>query len=385
MKTVLVLVGFLGGVFCFSVRPAWAQELKIRALLANPADAEETEWIAIENTSSASVSANGYFLRDTQGSVKQYALSGSLSPGEIWVLPRTQTGITLNNDTEGAELLRNGSIVDFSPSLTNPGNDQVWIVLAGVWRFISLAEWVSRLEKKEWNVTPSPSPSPVPSSSPSPLSDSPGSITLTLLSPCTSPEWIEVRASKAGRVSEIRVEDSSGTILKMEDLEFSVHETRKLEWAGAKLSNTGEWVRVIFPEKEEFISYPACKGTLPFRFHEGKWQQSETFPLEESENLTATPSAEKDSTPLVDTTTHSPHSSFGDSKLLERESVRNTPANPVFPVPSLPDFSQEEAEFARWKDRSLFGSFALIFAGVNALALSFPHLWYCYNEYRDPW
>lgn len=372
-------------VFFLSFDSARAQGIRVRAVLANPSAAEETEWIALENTSTATASATGYSLRDTQGSVKSFPLSGNLAAGEIFVLPRTLTGITLNNDRDGVELLKDGSVFQVVPDFTSPGNDQVWIDLAGKWQYVPLAEWLTRYEQRDWSLSGSatPSPTPIPS-----LLLPEVKLNLTLVSPCTSPEWIEVKSLGAGKVSEIRVEDSSGRILNLQDLEFAENESRRLEWAGAKLSNTGEWIRVVFPTHEELFTYPACQGSLPYRFTQGKWQQTEGNLEAEAleEGGQASDSAEKAVLRSEPSPTIYPGEFFYPRpSLLSTASARKDRPLEPFPEPPLPDFAAEEQIFYDWKKQSLIGSLALVFTGGCFLLLTAPHLVTWYNEHRDPW
>lgn len=377
----------------FRVR-AEGTELRVRAVLANPSAAEETEWIALENTSSATVSAQFWSVWDTFGKTVTYTLVEAFQPGEIRVLPRTKTGITLNNDQEGVELVFAGEIRQTVPTLSNPGNDQVWIALDTGWQYISLEEWHTRQGTRNWK-----SVSEGAGQGPDQESDSPdgqqgpsqrAEVVLNLISPCTSPEWIELKAHTSGTAAQIRVEDSSGVLVRQEELEFVAGETRRIEWAGAKLSNSGEWVRVVLPSTEELFTYPACSGTLPYHFSEGKWTQSEIRSGAEKTSMAeATESAES-------ATSAGSVGAGGNTPGLSERNFHAPTLTPLgvatmssgfrgFFEPPVPNFESEEKAFVTWKKRALFGSLALIGGGSVAILLTFPSLVAWYNEHKDPW
>src|SRR5690606_24043289 len=125
-----------------------------------------------------------------------------------------------------------------------------------------------------------------------------------------------------------------------------------------------------------FITYPACKGTLPFRFSSGKWQQTEEPPGDEILSLASTVSGSLDRETSKEATDISEEPSFGGFRLLEDRVNTDSKESQghFFPVPPLPDFAAEEKEFLDWKENSLFGSLGLVFAGMNALLLTLPKL-----------
>lgn len=366
--------------------PVSAQELRVRGVLANPSADESTEWIAVENTTSATVSAALYKIRDTMGKVVEYDLSGVFEPFELRIFPRTLSGITLNNDSEGAELLKNGSVQQSVPLFSSPGNDAVWAEVGSIWRYISLVEWLERAVARDWHTGTSPVPSPLPSSVPV-AGGTAAQLELRLISPCTSLEWIEVKALAGGVAPLVRVEDSSGLVSLQEELEFTVGESKRIEWAGAKLSNSGEWVRIIVPNQEYLFTYLACDGTLPYRFSEGKWQQGE---LSMGVLGVATEVAASESATLIE---KDERNGLGESlPVFDQEEYRllatvssQLREKTTFPPAPVPDFAAEEFVFMNWKKTSLFGSLSLAFAGSTFLVLAAPHLWNWYNIHKDPW
>jgi len=81
-----------------------------------PQKDSEDEWIEIFNAGGNVVNLSGWKLKDTQGRVKEFALSGGINPGEYKVLKRLETKISLNNDGDAIELYYNGAIVDSTPN-----------------------------------------------------------------------------------------------------------------------------------------------------------------------------------------------------------------------------------------------------------------------------
>jgi len=363
-----------------------AQELRIRGVLANPSADESTEWIAVENTTSATVSASLYRIRDTMGKVVEYRLPGLFEPFELRTFPRTLSGITLNNDSEGAELLKNETVQQSVPLFSSPENDAVWAEIASGWLYLPVAEWLQRVSASDWQVKSSVEASPVPSPQPS-VSLSTARLELRLVSPCTSPEWIEVKALESGVAPLVRVEDSSGLVTQQEEVEFSLGESKRIEWAGAKLSNSGEWIRVIIPNQDYLFSYSACEGSFPYRFYEGKWQQGE---LSVGVLGISTESAEFDADdPVVEQEREVPGEK---TWLVDREEYQllATASSQLrerkdFPPAPVPDFAAEERIFMNWKKRSLLGGLAFVFAGATFLILGAPDLWSWYNAHKDPW
>jgi len=366
--------------------PVFAQELRIRGVMANPSADESTEWIAIENTVNATVSAAFYSVRDTMGKVVEYELSGVFQPLEVRTLPRTVSGITLNNDSEGAEFLKNGVVEQIVPVFSSPGNDAVWAEVSGEWTFLSLSSWLERVASRDWETTAvaTPSPSPVSSSG---TTVSPATLELSLVSPCTSPEWIEVKALSGGLAAFVRVEDSSGLVVLQEELEFAANAAKRIEWAGAKLSNSGEWIRVILPNQEYLFSYDACDGTYPYRFSGGKWVQGELSALEENGSESGSSSESAALQLEADFATTDDSEVWADLQAPRLLATVSSQLNEQksFPAAPVPDFATEERVFLTWKKRSLFGSLALVFSGSMAVLLTLPHLRSWYNVHKDPW
>ncbi len=74
---------------------------------------EQNEWIKLFNPNNYDVNLSGWKLRDIEGTKKTYLLKQTIKANSELVLKRPETGILLNNDKDGLELLRpDGSISD---------------------------------------------------------------------------------------------------------------------------------------------------------------------------------------------------------------------------------------------------------------------------------
>ncbi|MFA6528513.1 MAG: lamin tail domain-containing protein [Candidatus Gracilibacteria bacterium] len=66
----------------------------------------ETEWIEIKNTSQEEISLNGLFLDDSEDGSNPYDLSGiTLGPFEYKSIEKTESKLSLNNDSDSARIL----------------------------------------------------------------------------------------------------------------------------------------------------------------------------------------------------------------------------------------------------------------------------------------
>ena len=158
----------------------------LRAMAPNPVGSDDFEWIVIENTSTASASAELLKLKDIEGTVVTYQLTGWLEPQELRVVPRSQSGITLNNTVDGVVLLENGVEIDRSDPYDGLAEGQVWVAFAdGEWRAVSEAEYQEMASTRRWSLVVS---SPTPSITPSPTVSGQSSVIKSSPSPTTSTE-----------------------------------------------------------------------------------------------------------------------------------------------------------------------------------------------------
>lgn len=186
MKRCLVVI-LLVGLFLWTGRVQASTSIVLRALAPNPVGSDDWEWIALENTSSASVSAQMLSIKDIEGSVVTYQLSGWFGPGELKVISRSSSGITLNNTSDSVLLLENGLQIDTTDRYEGLAEGEVWVLFAdGEWRATSESEYQQMASERVWSLT-SPSPSPTPASSPQASSSTP-KILSTRASPLPSGE-----------------------------------------------------------------------------------------------------------------------------------------------------------------------------------------------------
>lgn len=131
-----------------------AYDLRLRAVFPNPIGSDEGEWIAVENISQATFSAQLYAIRDVYGSVKTFGM-GSFLPFELKTVLASQSGITLNNTEEMVELLYLGEVIESSPKLVASQEGKVFVRLESGWNEISESEYLARKGERRWGV-PSP-------------------------------------------------------------------------------------------------------------------------------------------------------------------------------------------------------------------------------------
>lgn len=168
------MVVWLFYVSVYKVR-AESSVVVLRGLSAVPT--EGSEWIALENTSNATVSGQMWSIRDVQGSIKTW-LVPVLQPYELRMFSSTETKISLNNTGDQVELLQGSSVVQSSSPYEELQTGSLWVLLSGGWQEMDADEWVRRWPIRDWQVqmiiaSPSPVPSNTPTtvlvSSPSPL------------------------------------------------------------------------------------------------------------------------------------------------------------------------------------------------------------------------
>lgn len=138
------------GIFFFLAPAVRAYDLRLRAILPNPPGSDESEWIAVENVSPATISAQLYSLRDVYGSIKTFGL-GSFLPLELKTILASQSGIMLNNTEEQIELLYLGQVVESSPRLVASQEGKVFIQLDSGWKEINEAEYRERQAGRNWS------------------------------------------------------------------------------------------------------------------------------------------------------------------------------------------------------------------------------------------
>lgn len=163
-----------------------ADELIIRALLPDPIEDETTEWILLENTSTATVSGQ-LCVSDGAGATKSFCWDSGIDPGTLYI-HRADSKISLNNDLDWVELRLDDTLIDSSEPHQNITEGHIWTRLKDTWQAISWEDFSTRLLDGDWEIeadqaqtqtTPTPKSSPLvspkPSSSPTPTPPSQGS------------------------------------------------------------------------------------------------------------------------------------------------------------------------------------------------------------------
>lgn len=122
-----------------------ASGIIINEIMPWPEDSDsKEEWIEIFNQNDLEIDISGWQIRDIAGSVKTYTLSvgSKIEAKGFLLLPRPTTKITLNNDSDGLELLSPaGSIAD-SVKYSSPKKGQTY----------------NRTEEGEWFWSPKVTP-----------------------------------------------------------------------------------------------------------------------------------------------------------------------------------------------------------------------------------
>lgn len=146
--------------FCFwCVVPArvLASEfpLELSAISPNPIGTDTNiEWVEVLNSSTASVSAEGYWIRDGNGTPKSILLSGMWLSGER----KPVLGLSLNNDTDWVELWHEDTLIEVSEPYPAAAEGAVWKKQSsGTWQWEGEA---TASPTPIVGVTPSPVPKP---------------------------------------------------------------------------------------------------------------------------------------------------------------------------------------------------------------------------------
>ena len=78
----------------------------ISEVLPDPDGSDDNEWIELWNSGGDTINVCGWQLDDAEGGSKPFGLDGiSMSPKQYLVLPRSRTGLALNNTQESVRLL----------------------------------------------------------------------------------------------------------------------------------------------------------------------------------------------------------------------------------------------------------------------------------------
>ncbi len=127
----------------------YASDYFIRAVLPNPVGSDTQEWILLEKSPTASNVAT-LVVKDGLGAVQSYEKQVSFSYDNLASLPRSESGLSLNNDADWVELWQSGAIIDQSGLFENLSEGFVWTRLATHWLALSAQDFERRLEDHDW-------------------------------------------------------------------------------------------------------------------------------------------------------------------------------------------------------------------------------------------
>lgn len=169
LPKLLVIVLPLMGVFLYFSHLVSADtngQLVINEIFPNPITSNEPdEWIELYNSGDEQVDLSEYKIDDIEGGSSPFQLSGIIE-GKSWILlPKSVTGITLNNTNDDVRLISNsGEIIDsVSYDTTQEGKSYARIPDGN-----GAFEWVDHPTPNATNSVDVPTPSPSNEPSPTP-------------------------------------------------------------------------------------------------------------------------------------------------------------------------------------------------------------------------
>ena len=122
--------------------PSYPEGIVFSRILPSPEGLDaENEWIEIYNTNDFEIDLSEWQIRDSAGRISAYTLNTKIKELSPLILPRPETGITLNNSGDGLELINpNGETVDFMEFKKAP-RGQIYVKSSSGW------QWENEKEK----------------------------------------------------------------------------------------------------------------------------------------------------------------------------------------------------------------------------------------------
>lgn len=108
--------------------PVYSNDIVVNEIMPDPEQDETTnEWIELYNNSALAVNLKNWILGDILGTTKTYKINNdfNIDPYGFAVLNRSQTGITLNNDSDGVRLYQPNNNLLFQTPIFSKG-DEGW-------------------------------------------------------------------------------------------------------------------------------------------------------------------------------------------------------------------------------------------------------------------
>lgn len=273
--------------------------IQISEVLPNPmGDDTQSEWIELYNPTDNDILLDGWSISDVYGAVTSYSFTHNIiSAHSFYILERSESGITLNNDQEQVMLSSPAGQSVNTAIMTTIPEGKSFSFIDGTW------VWVDPT-KSGTNSTalssPSPSPSPQPSPTPSPqptptplptptIQPSPsvpattvvGNIVLSEVQACTpnEHEWIELQ--NIG-VTETTLDGwkllDAGSVIanNLENTRIPAHGFAVIELASYHLNNGGDLIQLQYRDqnKDQF-AYDHCdQGKTWAKFEDGYWRDT---------------------------------------------------------------------------------------------------------------
>lgn len=313
----------------FFPRITFAEEtllpIQISEVLPNPVgDDTQLEWIELYNPTESDVLLDGWNISDVYGAVTTYSFTHNIiSAHSFYVLERSESSITLNNDQEQI-VLRSpvGQLVSTAVMTTIPeGKSFSFIDGAWVWTdpptkgFANSTAQSSPSPSPSVQPSPTPSPQPTPTPSPTPTpqpSPSPtptittvvGNIVLSEVQACNpnEREWIELQniGDTETTLDDWRLLDAGSVIASnLENTRIPAHGFAVVELASYHLNNSGDLIQLQYGDqnKDQF-AYDHCdQGKTWAKLEDGYWRDTScvtkgkaNVSCEESSAVTSSPS-----------------------------------------------------------------------------------------------
>lgn len=111
-------------------KPVYSSDIIVNELMPNPSNDEATnEWIELYNNSANTIDLSGWSIEDLKGAVTIYKLPAGteIGPYGFLIIYRQDSGIILNNDTDGIALYQpDGALLMQTPIFNTAAADVAW-------------------------------------------------------------------------------------------------------------------------------------------------------------------------------------------------------------------------------------------------------------------
>ncbi len=127
-----------------SASPGPEPRVSIVAFLPDPVGDDNAEWITLANDGPSEALLSGWSIDDKEGGSKPYPLASLTVPakGRV-VIPRSDSKIILNNDSDEVRLLGPDGLARLTVPYTDPPEGRTYELLEGVWTWMPSADGVA--------------------------------------------------------------------------------------------------------------------------------------------------------------------------------------------------------------------------------------------------